>query len=322
MATAKELDLSGIVAELRKGGVDPEQVARLMCDAVVDSYRRLVADDQNVRADLNFDTGILHLYSGDIDDPLALPTGDAARQAAQAARQSVSRFLGERRIEEIIRTGDARRNELVDGVVETLQGKVWMLRLLGDMWGLLPPEEQARNEKLRRGEHLKVIVLGGRRRTSDAVIVVSRTHPLLLQRLLEREVPELLRHEIEIKAIAREPGVRSKVAVASNVEAIDARGACIGPKGVRHRAVTSELGVEQLQIINWSDDPAQYVANALAPAEAISVTVDEETRTATVIVAPDKLSLAIGKGGENVRLVAKLTSWRVDINPVADQAPG
>jgi transcription termination/antitermination protein NusA len=322
VATTKELDLSGIVAELREGGADPERVARLMCDAVVDSYRRLVSEPApDVRADLNLETGILHLYSGDTGNPVALPSGDAARQVAQAARQAVSRFLGDRRIEEIIRTADARRNELVDGVVETQQGKVWMLRLLGDIWGLLPPEEQAKGERLKRGDHLKVIVVGGRRRTSDAVMVVSRTHPLLLQRLLEREVPELSRHEIEIKAIAREPGVRTKVAVASNVEAIDARGACIGPKGVRHRAVTSELGDEQLQIINWSEDPAQYVANALAPAEAISVTVDEPTRTANITVAPDKLSLAIGKGGENARLVAKLTGWRVDINAVPATPP-
>lgn len=317
MPTAREVDLSGVVADLRQSGIDPAQVARSLCDAVVASYRKLVENDPTVHADLNLETGLLKLVRGADAEPLDLPSGDAARQAAQAARQAVAHLLGERRIEEIIRTADARRNELVDGVVETQQGKVWMLRLLGDMWGLLPPEEQAKNERLNRGDHLKVIVIGGRRRTADAVIVVSRTHPLLLQRLLEREVPELLRHEIEIKGIAREPGVRSKVAVASKVEAIDARGACIGPKGVRHRAVTSELGEEQLQIIRWSENPAEYVANALAPAEAVSVSVDEATRTATILVASDKLSLAIGKGGENVRLVAKLTGWRVDVKAVS-----
>ena len=308
-----ELDLSGIVADLRQADIEPVEFGQLLCGAVVDTYRRLVEDDPSVRAELDFETGHLRLLRGGI--AIELPSGDVARQTAQAARKVVSTFLGNRQIETVIRTADARRNELVDGVVEATQGKVWMLRLLGDIWGLLPPEEQGRNEKLVRGEHLKVIVIGGRRRTRDAVMVVSRTHPLLVQRLLEREVPELHTGEIEIKAIAREAGVRCKVAVKSNVEAIDARGACIGPKGVRHRAVTDELKAEQLQIVHWSEDPAELVANALAPAEALSVSLDTPNRTANIVVAPDKLSLAIGRGGENARLVAKLTGWRVDIKP-------
>ena len=315
MPPQQTLDLSGVLAELRESGIDLAQVGQLMCQAVADSYRQNVEDDPTIRADLDFRTGELKLLRGFGREsvPVELPGGDAARQAASAARKTVAAYLSGRGIENVIRQAEARRNSMIDGVVESPQGKVWMLRLVGDMWGLLPPEEQIRGEQLHRGEHLKVLVLGGRRRTRDAVFVVSRTHPLLVQRLLEREVPELMKGEIEIKGMARDPGVRCKVAVSSSVPAIDARGACIGPKGVRHRAVTAELGQEQLQIINWSEDDAEFVANALAPAEAVSVSLDQESRTATVVVAPDKLSLAIGRSGENARLVARLTGWRIDI---------
>jgi N utilization substance protein A len=309
------IDLSGVLAELRANGIDPAQISQLLCQAVVDSYRQNVDADLTVRAELDFRDGSLRLlrgYGRDQED-IELPGGEAARQTVRAARKVVANYLTEQKIESVVRTAEARRNSIVDGIVEGVQGKVWMLRLVGDTWGLLPPEEQTRNERLERGAHLKVVVLGGRRRSKDAVFVVSRTHPLLVQRLLEREVPELMKGEIEIREIARDPGKRSKVAVFSNVEAIDARGACIGPKGVRHRAVTAELGDEQLQIVNWSEDPAQFVANALAPAEAISVSLDQETHTANVVVAADKLSLAIGKSGENARLVARLTGWRIDI---------
>jgi len=191
-------------------------------------------------------------------------------------------------------------------------GAAWYLQLSG-VQGLLPPDEQIPTERLELHSHLKVVVLEGRRRAHDAVIVVSRSHPLLLQRLLEQEVPELLSGQVVVRGIAREPGRRSKVAVEAPGGEIDPQGACIGPRGVRHRAVVSELGEEQVQIVSWSADAAEYVANALTPATALDVSIDEATRTARVTVPPDQLSLAIGRGGENARLVARLTGLRIDI---------
>jgi N utilization substance protein A len=178
---------------------------------------------------------------------------------------------------------------------------------------VLPPEEQAAEEELEPGRHLKVMVLEGRRRGADAVLVVSRSHPQLLRLLLEQEVPEILTGQVVIREIAREAGRRSKVAVDSTDPDIDPQGACIGPRGIRHRAITAELGTEQVQIVRWSDDPATLVANSLIPATVLGVELDEETRTAHVRVDPGQLSLAIGRGGENARLAARITGWRIDL---------
>jgi N utilization substance protein A len=147
------------------------------------------------------------------------------------------------------------------------------------------------------------------------VVVVSRSHPLLVQRLMEQEVPELQSGQVVIRGIARDPGKRTKVAVDAPDGDIDPQGACIGPRGVRQRAVTSELGEEQVQIVAWAADPATYVANALIPATAKAVELDEDSRTAHVAVPSDQLSLAIGRAGENARLAARLSGWRIDIHP-------
>ena len=168
-------------------------------------------------------------------------------------------------------------------------------------------------EELTPRQHLKVVVLEGRRRARDAVLVASRSHPQLVRLLLEQEVPELGRGQITIRAIAREAGRRTKVAVEAIDPDIDPQGACIGPHGIRHRAITSQLGTEQLQVVRFDPDPARYVANALIPAPVVGVELDAETRTAHVTVDPAKLSLAIGRGGENARLAARLTGWRIDI---------
>ena len=187
---------------------------------------------------------------------------------------------------------------------------------------VLPPEEQAAGEELTPRQHLKVVILEGRRRAREAVVVASRSHPQLVRLLLEQEVPELGRGQVIIRAIAREAGRRTKVAVEAVDPDIDPQGACIGPHGIRHRAVTSQLGAEQLQVVRFDPDPAHYVANALIPAPVVSVDLDLETRTAHVCVDPAKLSLAIGRGGENARLAARLTGWRIDIAATEANAEG
>jgi N utilization substance protein A len=178
---------------------------------------------------------------------------------------------------------------------------------------MLPPEEQIPGERLAVRDHIKVVIVEGRRKGPDAVVVVSRSHPQLVQRLMEQEVPELQSGQVVIRAIARDPGRRTKVAVDAPDGDVDPQGACIGRNGVRQRAVTSELGEEQVQIVAWSADPSTFVMNSLIPASARSVELDLESRTAHISVASDQLSLAIGRGGENARLAARLTGWRIDI---------
>ena len=242
--------------------------------------------------------------------PVDIP--DFRRQAAQAAREAVATALREAGKDRVLREASLHRGELIDAIVDTHAGPVWYLRA-ADLRVLLPPEEQIAGEELVPGGHLKVMVLEGRRRSQDAVVVVSRSHPQLLRLLLEQEVPEVANGQVLVRGIVREAGRRSKVAVEAADPAVDARGACIGPRGVRHQAITSVLGQEQVQIVVWSADTATYIANALAPATVLHVDLDEESRTARVTVDPDQLSLAIGRGGDNARLVARLCGWRIDV---------
>jgi N utilization substance protein A len=316
---AGKVEASGLRAALDDLSAETElsesDLAAAMEQAVAETYRRLIEDDPEVHARVDLSRGSFDLYRlGDsgVETPVPADARDFPRQAAAAARAAVAERLVEADRRKVLQEADARHGELVDGIVERRAGPAWYLRI-GEVHALLPPEEQIPNERLALHQHLKVLVLEGRRRVHDAVIVVSRSHPLLLQRLLEQEVPELLTGQVVVRGIAREPGRRSKVAVEAPAGDIDPQGACIGPRGIRHRAVTSELGEEQVQIVSWSADPGQYVANALTPATALNVAIDVDTRTARVTVPPDQLSLAIGRGGENARLVARLTGLRIDI---------
>ena len=245
----------------------------------------------------------------------------ALRQAAVAVRRAVALHLRERGNERVIRDAAVRRGELIDTIVEREDGDTWLLRA-SDQWAVLPPEEQMEGEKLTRQQHLKVVVIDARHRGKEAVIVVSRSHPQLVRALLEQEVPEVASGDVIIKGIAREAGRRCKVAVWAADPALDPQGACIGPRGVRHRAMAAQLADEQLQIVRWDEDSAVYIANALAPATVNSVVLELETKTAAVRVPADRLSLAIGRGGENARLVARLTGWRIDISAEATPEPG
>jgi N utilization substance protein A len=292
-----------------------DRLAALFESAFEETYRRLVEDDGAVHARVDLAGGSCRLYRTGPDggeELLEVSVPDFPRQAAQTARAAVAGALREAGKDRVLREASLRRGELIDAIVDNRAGDVWYLRA-GAMRVLLPPEEQAQGEELTAGRHLKVMVLEGRRRSQDAVVVVSRSHPQLLRLLLEQEVPEVANGQVVVRGIVREAGRRSKVAVEAADPAVDARGACIGPRGMRHRSVTAELGAEQVQIVEWSADPATYIANALAPATARRVDLDESTRTATVVVDTDQLSLAIGRGGDNARLVARLCGWRIDV---------
>jgi N utilization substance protein A len=311
------------VAELASSaGISEEELGEIVGRALVDTYRRLVVDDPGLTARVDFRRGVHDVLRPEPlggEAVMAPLTGDAARQAAQAVRAAVLDRLRNAGAERVLSEAATHRGELIDAIVESSSGGSWYLRA-GETTVVLPPEEQAVGEELAPRQHLKVVVLEGRRRARDAVVVASRSHPQLVRLLLEQEVPELGRGQVGIRAIAREAGRRTKVAVEAIDPDIDPQGACIGPHGIRHRAITSQLGTEQLQVVRFDADPAHYVANALMPAPVLSVELDPETRTAHVSVDPTKLSLAIGRGGENARLAARLTGWRIDIS--APEAAG
>lgn len=184
---------------------------------------------------------------------------------------------------------------------------------LGKTAAVMALSEQVAGETYRVGETIKAFIIEVKKTNKGPQIVVSRTHPGLLKRLFENEVPEIADGTVEIKSVAREPGMRSKIAVHSNDEDVDPVGSCVGLKGMRVQAIVNELRNEKIDIVKWSADPAKYIANALSPAQVLSVAVNEEEKISRVIVPDEHLSLAIGKEGQNARLAAKLTGWKIDI---------
>jgi N utilization substance protein A len=234
------------------------------------------------------------------------------RIGAQTAKQVIFQKLRDAEREMTYEEFAGREGDIVTGIVQQSERRYTLLDL-GKVEALLPQAEQVPSEPYRNGERLKAYITEVRRGTKGPQIVVSRTHPGLLKKLFEMEVPEVEEGIVEIKAVAREPGHRSKIAVASNEPAVDPVGACVGPKGSRVRNVVTELRGEKIDVVPWSADHASFVANALQPAKVKEARVDPDTQTAVVIVPDYQLSLAIGKEGQNARLAARLTGWRIDI---------
>ena len=234
------------------------------------------------------------------------------RIGAQTAKQVIFQKLRDAEREMTYEEFAGREGDVVTGIVQQQERRYTLLDL-GKVEALLPQGEQVPSEPLRHGERLKAYITEVRRGTKGPQIVVSRTHPGLLRALFAMEVPEIDEGIVEIMAVAREPGHRSKIAVASNEPAVDPVGACVGPKGSRVRMVVNELRGEKIDVVPWSDESATFVANALQPAKVREVTVDPTTQTALVIVPDYQLSLAIGREGQNARLAARLTGWRIDI---------
>jgi N utilization substance protein A len=243
------------------------------------------------------------------------------RIGAQTAKQVIFQKLRDAEREMTYEEFAGREGDVVTGIVQAQErDRRSMLLDLGKVEALLPHTEQIPSEQLRHGERVKAYISEVRRGTKGPQIVVSRTHPGLLRKLFEMEVPEIEEGIVEIKEVAREPGHRSKIAVASREPAVDPVGACVGPKGSRVRMVVNELRGEKIDVVPWSPDPAQFVANALQPAKVKEVITDPTTQTAMVIVPDYQLSLAIGKEGQNARLAARLTGWRIDIKSETQHA--
>jgi N utilization substance protein A len=237
---------------------------------------------------------------------------NAGRIAAQTAKQVILQRLHEAEHSAIFEEYADKEGEVVSGVVQRFEaGQVYID--MGRTEAVLPPSEQVRTERYRVGQRLKVVLLQVARTSKGPKVIVSRSHPELLRRLFELEVPEVYNGNVEIKSIAREAGFRSKIAVAAKQEGIDPVGCCVGLRGIRIQNIVSETNGEKIDVVMWSPDLATFIANALSPAHILSVELNKGEQVATVIVPDKQLSLAIGKEGQNARLAAKLTGWRIDI---------
>lgn len=237
---------------------------------------------------------------------------DFGRIASQTAKQVIIQRIREAERESTYEEYKNKEGEIVSGTIQRIEGRNIFVDL-GRGIGLLPPEEQIPREFYRMGERIKTIVIGVEKDAKGPGIFLSRTHPRLLKKLFEIEVPEIATGAVEIKMVAREPGSRSKVAAVSHEQGVDPVGSLVGQKGVRVSTVINEINGEKIDIIEWSDDPAEFIAHALSPAKVNSVELDERARIARTMVPSDQLSLAIGRGGQNVRLAAKLTGWKIDV---------
>lgn len=256
---------------------------------------------------------------------MEIKTRDFGRIAAQTARQVIVQGMREAERGMIFDEFSSKEHEIVTGLVTRIDprnGGVSLRISSGSEWteAYLAPGEQVKGEEYLEGMRIKVYVVEVRRSTRGPQVMISRTHPGLVKRLCELEIPEIFDGTVEVKSISREAGSRTKLAVWSADPNVDAIGACVGPKGARINNIVEELKGEKLDVIKWSEDPAEYIAAALAPAEVISVTPLEDGKSCRVIVPDDQLSLAIGKEGQNARLAAKLTGFKIDIKPASAPA--
>jgi N utilization substance protein A len=274
-----------------------------------------------VRLQLDPESGEMRVWMQELDEETQevlsekeeeVPADVMGRIAAQTAKQVIYQKLRDAEREMTYEEFSGREGDIVTGIIQQDSHRYTLLDL-GKVEALLPQAEQVPAEPYRHGERLKAYIVEVRRTTKGPQIVVSRTHPGLLRKLFELEVPEIAEGIVEIKAVAREPGHRSKIAVVSHEPGVDPVGACVGAKGSRVRLVVNELRGEKIDVVQWVDDINRFVANALAPAKVKEVHVDQDTSTAQVIVPDYQLSLAIGKEGQNARLAAKLTGCRIDI---------
>lgn len=234
------------------------------------------------------------------------------RIAAQTAKQVIVQKIREAERGVMFTDFKAKERQLVSGVVQRVEGDTVLIDL-GKSTGVLFPSEQIKNEKYNIGSRIKVLILHVEPTAKGPKITLSRSHPDVVRRLFELEVPEIFNGIVEIKAIAREAGSRTKIAVWSSQDGVDPIGACVGQRGTRVQVVMAELSGEKIDIISWAEDTVKFIANSLSPAKILNVTLNEEAKESKVGVLSDQLSLSIGKAGQNVRLAARLTGWKIDI---------
>ncbi|AMQ07194.1 transcription termination factor NusA [Sporosarcina psychrophila] len=337
--------LDALTALEKQKGISRDVLVEAIEAALVTAYKRNFNQAQNVRVDLNLDKGTMKVYSRkDVveeveDERLQISLEDArkinpsyeledvveeevtprdfGRVAAQTAKQVVTQRVREAERGIIYEEYVDREDDIVNGIVERLDARNLYVGL-GKVEAVLPVGEQIPTEKYQPHDRIKVYITKVERTSRGPQVFVSRTHPGLLRRLFEVEVPEIFEGIVEIKSIAREAGDRSKISVHTNNDAVDPVGSCVGARGARVQSISNELNGEKIDIVEWSEDPAIFVANALSPSKVIDVQVNEEDRSTTVVVPDYQLSLAIGKRGQNARLAAKMTGWKIDIKSETD----
>ena len=324
----------------KERGIPKEALIDAIKTALNTAYKKNFGTIQNVTVDLNEQTGVFKVYApkkvveavedprteisreavkdaypeANLDDILNIEVtpGDFGRIAAQTAKQVVIQKLREAERSLIFEEFSEREGEIVTGIIQRIEAKIVYLNL-GRTEGLMLPSDQIPSEKYEPNQRIKAYIYEVKNTTRGPNILLSRTHPYFLRRLFELEVPEIYDGLVEIKSLAREAGSRSKIAVHTLDDKIDPVGACVGPRGLRVQNIVNELNGEKIDIIKYDKDPVKYIANSLSPSKVISVALYDEEKVAKVIVPDYQLSLAIGKSGQNARLAAKLTGWKVDI---------
>lgn len=332
----------------KEKGISRDVLIEALEQALVSAYKRNYGNHKNVRVEIDRQNGSMNVYvKKEVVDEVVIPDSEISlenakkinpqyeigdiieeqtapqtfgRIAAQTARQVVTQRIREAERNMIYSEFSDKINNIVSGIVQRVERKSVMINL-GAVEAMLMPQEQVAQDNYHPNQRLKVYVMDVQRTTKGPQIIISRTHAGLVRKMFELEVPEIQSGVVEIKSVSREAGSRSKIAVFSNDENVDPIGACVGAKGTRVQNVVDELNGEKIDIIKYSEDPAEYIAAALAPAEVEEVTVNEEEKICTVVVSKNQLSLAIGKEGQNARLAAKLTGWKIDIVKSEEDEP-
>ena len=326
------VDIAALRAIERDKDIPFETVIEAIETALITAYKHTDGHQPHARIDIDRKTGLVRVLATETREDGSTTEWDDTpegfgRIAATTARQVILQRLRDAEHERTYGEFAAKEGEIVAGVVQrdaraNARGVV-IVQLSPQTEGVLPQAEQVPGERYEHGERIRCFVVGVTRGMRGTQITLSRTHPNLVRKLFALEVPELVDGTVEIVSVAREAGHRSKIAVRSTVAGVNPKGACIGPVGSRVRNVMSELAGEKIDIIDWSEDPATFVGNALSPSKVVSVTVvDEKMRRARVVVPDFQLSLAIGKEGQNARLAARLTGWGIDIRSDADPRAG
>ena len=302
----------------REKGVPRDTILEALANALVSAYKRTPGAAEEARVTIDADTGEIRVYGqeldedGNVTDEWEDTPDDFGRIAAQTAKQVILQRLRDAKREQVYDLYEGREGDLITGIIQQSDHRYSIVDL-GDAEAILPGSEKIPYERLERGNRVKAWILEVRGEGKGPQIVVSRSHPEFIRALFELEVPELVDGDIEIKAIAREAGHRTKIAVASNDPNVDPVGACVGARGSRVRQGVNELKGEKVDIVEREEDPKRFIAEALSPARVQEVKLDEEEGTAIVVVPDHQLSLAIGKEGQNARLAARLSGYRIDI---------
>ncbi len=324
----------------RTKGIDKEELICAVEAALISAYKKDFKGGQNVKVEIDRETGVLHVYAlkniveapendmdeislqeakainasyeaGDIAE-IAIDPKDFGRVAAQNAKQLILQRIKEAERNLIFDTYFEKKDELVTGIVQRIEKNDVYVNI-GKTEGLMNYLNQVPNEQYFAGMRIRVYISDVIKTNKGPQVVLSRSHPMLIRRLFEFEIPEIYDGTVEIMSIAREAGSRTKIAVFAKQPDIDAVGSCVGHKGTRIQNILNEIGMERIDVVEYSESPMQYIKNALSPATVLEVFVNESARTALVVVDDSQLSLAIGKDGQNVRLAAKLTGWKIDI---------